>query len=688
MKTKFLRPFEAMLVLSASFFFMVCLFVPVAIHLELNARSEIANLRSPVFTETRENANYAFRIDDTFIDSKLVGILEIEPIVESETLPPRGLSTWIAPGTIAISAAAQPYIETLETQFGPVQQIIDSSAVLDDELLVYFRPSDRESFLKLAESSSGVYYASEMAQKGVSGVTFGDITYEYWGKLLLPLAFLTLILPLVINLWITRTAINEYLAKDRFILQSIGASWGKLFWHSLRKISVLAVLGYLCAIVVEVLLVVARIPLPFTRFSLNPDVYWENILPISAIYFIGGIIVLLYLTWPQVKVSHRTRNRKRRINAQVSLVLYSLGIIATIIYTVFWVKFSERTLIPIFLGIVFLFILGLRGVLIAVSTSLASILIKKKHDSLETIFGNWVINHPYRATRVGVFSGVFLCIGVLLMAFFALVAPAQVTSEKYFGNIQIVQTEVLCTEKFAECIADAAEKVQAQNPEAAIVVGSHGEGLAKITSGNLQEPVLAELINKELVPKYGPLSDLINQDINWRLVFTISDSSKDLLSSVQSIDFNQDLKPLSMIYEEDSQGVAKIYQHQAKWLTLMTTLSFVYALVSIWVQFSRESNLQAREFASIAALTGKIDLLVRGICLRNLCVNILSGIISLGTGTFIARQILLPFGGFMPWSFMCVVGMIYLIFITLQEIFTWYLMRIYAKSWKPGKGEG
>lgn len=118
-----------------------------------------------------------------------------------------------------------------------------------------------------------------------------------------------------------------------------------------------------------------------------------------------------------------------------------------------------------------------------------------------------------------------------------------------------------------------------------------------------------------------------------------------MLSHVQ-IAFDTAIVALSIIDGENGRAIAQIYRQQASWLTLLTTLSFIYAMVSVWMQFMREAGHHAKEFASIASITGKADMIARTISMRLTLVNIITGILSLSVGIFLAHQFLFPIGGF------------------------------------------
>lgn len=198
------------------------LFALAAISAELGSRHSIANSRSPVHVSDEESASFAYRVDNTFVDSRLVGVLEIEPLREDATLP-AGLTQWLEPGHIAVSRAAKHDTEVLERQFGPIQAVIDDTASLKGDMVAYYRPSNGSAFVDLARNEEGVYFSSGFAGDAGEGAIFGEVSYEQWSQYLLPVALLIFAFPLVLNLRATRSSVDEMLAGERFVLESIGA---------------------------------------------------------------------------------------------------------------------------------------------------------------------------------------------------------------------------------------------------------------------------------------------------------------------------------------------------------------------------------------------------------------------------------------------------------------------------------
>ncbi|WP_216395400.1 hypothetical protein [Arcanobacterium phocae] len=127
-------------------------------------------------------------MDNTFIDSRLVGVLELEPLSDDAELP-AGLTQWLEPGHIAVSRAAEQYSDILESQFGPIQSVIDDAVILDGEVVVYYRPSNGKAFIDLARDEDGVYFSSGFAKNAHEGALFGDVNYEQWSQYLLPVTF-------------------------------------------------------------------------------------------------------------------------------------------------------------------------------------------------------------------------------------------------------------------------------------------------------------------------------------------------------------------------------------------------------------------------------------------------------------------------------------------------------------------
>lgn len=64
-----LVPIQRIMVGLTAFFLFVCFFVLAAIPVELGSRQFIVNSRSPVYVSDEVDASFAYRVDNTFIDS-------------------------------------------------------------------------------------------------------------------------------------------------------------------------------------------------------------------------------------------------------------------------------------------------------------------------------------------------------------------------------------------------------------------------------------------------------------------------------------------------------------------------------------------------------------------------------------------------------------------------------------------
>ncbi|WP_216452184.1 hypothetical protein [Arcanobacterium phocae] len=286
-----------------AFFVVMCIFALVAIPAELDSRCSIASSRSPVYVSTEANASFAYRVDNTFINSRLVGVLELEPLGDDAELP-AGLTQWLEPGHIAVSRAAKQYSDILESQFGPIQSVIDDAVILDGEVVVYYRPSNGKAFIDLAKDEDGVYFSSGFAKNAREGALFGDVNYEQWSQYLLPVTFLVFALPLILNLRATRASVGKLLSGERFVLESIGAPRRQLIRHSIAYLYKPYLVGVGLAAVVIAVLVSGYVRLPFTGYRLHPRIYLD-ILALLVVYLVLVTgVAFAYLVWPSTS---RTR---------------------------------------------------------------------------------------------------------------------------------------------------------------------------------------------------------------------------------------------------------------------------------------------------------------------------------------------------------------------------------------------
>lgn len=668
-----------------SFFLMMCLFALAAIPIELDARHSIANSRSPEYVVDEEDASFAYRVDNLFIDSHLVGVLELEPVGGGFVVPV-GLSDSLEPGHIAVSKAAVQYSHILERQFGPVQAVIDESVILEDELVVYYRPSNGQAFLDMARKGEGVYFASGFANDGRTGALFGDITYELWSQYLLPIALLVFAFPLIQNLRTTRAAVDESLAGERFVLESIGAPRRELIRHSVNYLYKPFLLGVSLAALLIVVLIAGCVSVPLTGFRLHTHLYTDKLALLIGYFALGAGLAFAYLTWPRLQWARPHSHRRRLVGTGSGLALFGLGIVIAAIMRLWYVKIPSNLMAFLMLASVFFVLMGLHSTLAVLCTVMTRVAIRIMGKDLRAgVFFRWVIHHPYDASRTGTFAGSFVSVGVILVAVFATIAGAQVPPPRPPDGIQIVKTSLNCDGDYTACLKGAADRVRSSDPTAAVYVAAYGQGVAQVSAGQVDPAFLSQFIHYGLGPEYGGEVDEISLESRWAWIYTISDQNSDLLSDIQKITFDTAIVALSIIDGENGRAIAQIYRQQASWLTLLTTLSFIYAMVSVWMQFMREAGHHAKEFASIASITGKADMIARTISMRLTLVNIVTGILSLSVGIFLAHQFLFPIGGFFPSTFIISVGAIYLMFTLTQGILMYVLVRNEASSWLPGK---
>lgn len=668
-----------------SFFAVMCFFALAAVPAELDSRYSIANSRSPVYVSDEENASFAYRVDNTFIDSRLVGVLELEPLSVDTELPV-GLAEWLKPGHIAVSKAAKQYSDILESQFGPIQAVIDDAVILDDEVVVYYRPSNGKAFIDLARDEEGVYFSSGFAKNAGEGALFGDVNYEQWSQHLLLVVLLVVAFPLILNLRATRAAVGELLSGERFVLESIGAPRRQLIRHSVSYLYRPYLLGVSLAALLIVVLAMGYVRLPFTGYRLHSDVYRDILLPLIAYLALVTCIAFAYLAWPNSRRVRSQSGNRWSFSAGTGLLLFGLGIFLATAMGVFWRKIPDALVLPLILLTIFLMILGLHSTLAVLCAVVTNFVTKRRGVDLRTgVFFRWIINHPYEASRTGALAGSFVTIGVIFVAVFGIVAGVQVPPPRPAEGFQVVKTSLNCSGDYASCLANAASTIVSHDPDLAVYVAAYGQGVAEISAGQVNQTHLSDYVQHRLVPDYGAQVDELSLDSRWASIYTISEQEEDLLSQIHGIEFNTAIVPLSTVDGEDGRAIAQAYRQQATWLTLFTTLGFIYAMASVWMQYARDTSSHAREFASIASLTGKADVIAQTIAIRDMLVNAVAGIASLGVGIYFVNHSYFTSGGFFPWGFIVAIGGIYLVFIITQAILMYVLVKKEAASWLPGK---
>lgn len=662
----------------------MCFFALAAVPAELDSRYSIANSRSPVYVPTEESASFAYRVDDTFIDSRLVGVLEIEPLSD-DAVTPAGLTEWLKPGQIAVSESAVPYSDVLERQFGPVQAVIDNAVILDGEIVVYYRPSNGQAFVDLARNEDGVYFASGFAGDARDGALFGDVNYEQWSQYLLPVVALVFAFPLILNLRATRASVGELLSGEWFVLESIGAPRRQLIRHSVAYLYKPYLAGMGLATIIIAIVTSGYVRLPFTGYRLHSNIYVDNLASLVAYLLLVAGIAFAYLTWPRTNRNRPRAGKRWSFSTGTGLALFGLGIVLATVLGIFWLKIPNDLVLPLVMVTVVLVLLGLHAALAVLCTLMTNCVVKRRAIDLRTrVFLRWVINHPYKASRTGAFAGSFVTIGVILVALFGIIAGAQVPPPRPPEGLHIVKTSLNCSGDYATCLDDAGSIIVSQDPAAAVYVATYGQGVAQVSSGQVNHTYLQDYVEHVLIPEYGAQLDQVSVGSRWAWIYTISEQEEDLLTRIQAIDFGMPIPPLSITDGESGRAIAQIYRQQATWLTLFSTLGFIYAMTSVWMQYARETSAHAKEFASIASLTGKSDTIARTISLRHATVNAVTGIASIGIGVFLASQFFFTFGGFFPWSFMISIGVLYLVFILTQAILMYVLVKKEAANWLPG----
>ncbi|MGJ9529107.1 MULTISPECIES: hypothetical protein [unclassified Actinotignum] len=682
------RSFSALVI--AGFLSVVAVFSLAAIGVEIPYRDKAARASGPIYVRDKEDATFTYRVDETFIDSRLVSVMYLEPL-RPDIPPPPGLSAWPAAGSAAVTRPALRYRETLEQQFGPITAVIDDSVTLEDELLVITRPVNTEALSELERAGTRAFLSSGFAvsSNGANSRPIGSVLYERWAEHLLPLVLAVIVLPIFLYVLACRKNFQSNIAQEQFILQCIGARRGHLIRHASTRVIPPVLLGGLAGSAVVAVLISGVIRLPFTGFHFHPQAFLPQLgwIILALLVTLAGLV--LFFAWPRIKLSMRPARQKKK-RPLLGLALFTIGIIlAAGFQWYFWWIPSDMASAAIPIGII-LVLLGLSATFTLLTRAAASLAIRSRRDHLTDLTTRWIIRHPEVASRSGTLAGCFLIIGTLLIACFNAVADTDREIPPLPENLSAVDSSLVCRPNTPGCLENAVAQIHAARPDAAIIAAGHGIGVVPLEDGQVAPENLELVLSDYLAPLYGaPKKDLPeNLDRGWLVTLVESDgrnSGEKLLSQIHSLDLGTPIPALSTPLGENTRALAQIYRQHSTWLSLFTTFAFICGLLVVWLNFSREAEAQARDAAAITALTGQTRTVARILARRTLATNIVTGIAALAVGTFLARQFLLPGTGFIPWEFILTIAAIYGCFIAAQSILVYRRLTARARAWRPGK---
>ncbi|RTE49974.1 hypothetical protein DDD64_04330 [Actinotignum sanguinis] len=669
---------------------VIAVFSLASIGVELPYRNKVAQTSGPIYATSEDKATFAYRVDNTFIDSRLVSVLYMEPL-RPDVPPPPGLSAWPVAGSAAVTRPALRYRETLEQQFGPITAVIDEYAALDDDLLVYARPANAGDFLEQARMESRVYFSSGFAvdANSTDTVAIGSVTYEHWAEHLLPLVLVVIVLPIFLYVLACRKNFQSNIAQEQFILQCVGARRSHLIRHATPRVIPPVLLGGLSGSAAVAILISGAIRLPFTGFHFHPQAFLPQLGWIILALICALAALVLFFSWPRLTLSMRPGRQKRK-HPLLGLALFALGILlAAGFQWYFWWIPLELASAAIPIGII-LVLLGLPATFTLLTRTVASIATRSRKDHLTDLTTRWVMRHPEVASRSGTLAGCFLIIGTLLIACFNAVADTDKEMPPLPENLSAVDSSLVCRPNTPGCLENAAAQIHAARPDAAIIAAGHGIGVVPLETGQVAPENLDLLLSDYLTPLYGTTQPSLpeNLDRGWLVTLIESDSpdsGEKLLSQIHSLDLGTPIPALSTPLGENTRALAQIYRQHSTWLSLFTTFAFVCGLLVVWLNFSREAEAQACDAAAITALTGQTRTVARILARRTLATNIVTGIAALAVGIFLARQFLLPGTGFIPWEFILTIAAIYGCFIAAQSILVYRRLTARARAWRPGK---
>lgn len=661
----------------ATFFSVLCGFFLFGIRAEQGYRTGIAQSRGPSYTTDESQATLAYRVDETNFNGKKVGVLYLDPRSE-DAPPPPGLSSWPLPGEVAISANLLEEREYIERQFGPISGTVDESLVLTGDYLVYIRPHDSQTFWERAAQERGVYLSPGFL--GEEGALFGIVTHEEQAKLLFPTALIMLVFPLSFFLLYTRRRVREELANEQFLLECIGARRIHLISSTFRAVALPIAVGAFLALLSEVLVIICEPHVPLTDFPLHRQAFLERIGLLVCVNLIAFALLLLTFLTPATRQTHARRNFLPQDTAGV--VSFLTGVILASIISFVGIKMPDFLVVPTLLLAIVLILIGYQAVSAHTVRLYARIREKGAGDEFSRTKYTWITESPHYATRFAALTGVFIIIGVMIVAIFS-----RYMERFTFGyipqNTTIVETRFRCAET-PQCVTDFLESVREVSPESTLLVQNLSTAQYFIY-GNKENlaPGARDYINyierdRGEIPIRVP-----NSDDSHLIIHTITPGNVSPLHKIQALRTNDPLLPLSQNYDEGER--AGIFEAQSLWLVLITYIAFLIS-IPIIVQGARNtSEREALELAEPVALTGQAKKAARYISLRTLEVNLVSGTLAILVGIYLATTTMFGRPEFFPQEFILVMIATIILLSLYQATVAYRSVKKAAASWLPGK---
>ena len=674
------------------FLFVLTVFTVLATFSSLEGRQHLSDRRSPVFSRTQETAAFAYRQDGTTLGGRIVSIMYYEPIDPAAARPP-GLKAWPDPGSVAVSPALLADADAIAGLYGPVSSVIDEVGLLSpDEAIIYVRPADSVSFLAAASTEHGrVFFASGFGL--ANGLKFGDISYEQQSYLLYLILALTLVPVAVIYLAQVSRSFHHSMDRDVRILAALGASPSQLRRTKAAESWKSVALGALTAAAVLSVFVIQDVRLPFNGFVMrHADLAARGGFYVAAT---GGALVVCgaLLVAPAGATRHRTR--RARVLRSVSTLILFFGGIALAVNGGLRLLRLDLGIAPVAMLLVglLLAVSAISGVLALITSAVAGRVAPVRASRLEDIFVQWTMRHAREVTRTGSLFALFLVCGTVLTLFYV----TSYSSATRGFSAQDVRGRFVSIDPKCEAASDpgcvlstAREIISRVGPRDVVLARGHDSrsgARVVLLAGALprdndiigsDRAAFAEIAGETAIIS-GDIPTAESTDF-----FVYSPSATLTLSTFYSLAVSRDsLHPVVADYDPYF-SAGSVFQHQSRWVTYFGSIAFFIMAVASTEVALRRLDVEGRELAPLAALTGSSAALARASRSRTAIVVSVALALGIALAAVIGYPIARAQATGLPVAYFVAVSLVFVVSTIVQQSAAETFLRRQAHAWKCG----
>lgn len=673
--------------LLSAFLALLGVTILIGVYSTLQYRDFLANERGLTWSDS-ENARLMYSFDNVFFEDELVHVVYLEPLDEQAPIPP-GLDSWPTPGTVAISSALADKKEYVERQFGEIAGYIDDSVLLNErEAIVFVRPETAVNWEESAREETGIYFASGFGQG--DSAPYGFVNYEEWSNLLLPLLALTLIPTILIFVITARRYAQVSVRSAQHSLIVIGASKRVLRRYLFRAFAPWLAIGAFCALLLQLFFMFHGVTIPVTSFDLRPEMLRSSVPLILLADVLVFAILTFFFTTPHTRTVFKNSKGKEK-EKTIGLVLFVLGIVCASVVGIMGIRLPDK----VYIALIFVAVLGVCFGIPATFTVLFRILtrvyLRQHFLSLSTPFMRWIDNNARRAARNASLTGVIIVLGAFLITNYAnLISITNFNVSEAPKNSYATEMRFTCR-GISPCGQTALEAVVEKAPDAthvAVIATDQGGsyGLTYIPDGETDKVAVREFI-KEREMENGVNGDVPSANVEEAHGFIYSLSDTPIVDTLQTVRFG-DFIPLTGNIEDANRNMIAIYTQHAQWFILTAYVTFLIALLISLSSSTQKISEEAKEFASLAALTGKRKKISRHLIARSAWLTVWGLVAGVFVGGFIALQIAPTMFLGMLGRFIAVTVFIFVLAELFEGVVYYREIKHWAKQWKPGQGTG